>query len=164
MRLSCISVAIPFDWVILHWYACGADGRSLGVRSRDRLPNFLRWVDYFIFSPEVLRWRASRARAPLLCFYYVSEDMLCLLRDAIICYCYEGNKVISFATITVNGDCHRLNRNREIGISQWGVHQLICRYSVSVFSTISTDFVYCIQLTGRHLMGCLLAGRGIFRL
>ena len=32
-------VAIPADWVILHWYACGADGRtvagSLGVRSRD---------------------------------------------------------------------------------------------------------------------------------
>ena len=29
----------PFDWVILHWYACGADGQSLGwsvgVRSRD---------------------------------------------------------------------------------------------------------------------------------
>ena len=32
---SCIWVAIPVDWVILHWYACGADGRSLGVRSRD---------------------------------------------------------------------------------------------------------------------------------
>ena len=27
--LSCIWVAIPVDWVILHWYACGADGRSL---------------------------------------------------------------------------------------------------------------------------------------
>ena len=36
---SCIWVAIPVDWVILHWYACGADGRSggraVGVRSRD---------------------------------------------------------------------------------------------------------------------------------
>ena len=27
---SCIWVAIPVDWVILHWYACGADGRSGG--------------------------------------------------------------------------------------------------------------------------------------
>ena len=27
---SCIWVAIPVDWIILHWYACGADGRSLG--------------------------------------------------------------------------------------------------------------------------------------
>ena len=27
---SCIWVAIPVDWVILHWYTCGADGRSLG--------------------------------------------------------------------------------------------------------------------------------------
>ena len=27
---SCIWVAIPVDLVILHWYACDADGRSLG--------------------------------------------------------------------------------------------------------------------------------------
>ena len=26
---SCIWVAIPVDWVIFHWYACGADGRSV---------------------------------------------------------------------------------------------------------------------------------------
>ena len=36
---SCIWVAIPVNWVILHWYVCGADRRtvapSLGVRSRD---------------------------------------------------------------------------------------------------------------------------------
>ena len=36
---SCIWVAMLVDWVILHCYACGADGRSLGrvvgVRSRD---------------------------------------------------------------------------------------------------------------------------------
>ena len=25
--LSCIWVAIPVDWIILHWYACGADKR-----------------------------------------------------------------------------------------------------------------------------------------
>ena len=34
--LSCVWVAIPVDWVILHWYAaCVADGQSVGVRSRD---------------------------------------------------------------------------------------------------------------------------------
>ena len=37
--LTCIWVAVPVDRVILHWYACGADGRSggrlVGVRSRD---------------------------------------------------------------------------------------------------------------------------------
>ena len=27
---SCIWVAISVDSVILHWYACGVDGRSLG--------------------------------------------------------------------------------------------------------------------------------------
>ena len=30
MWLRCISVAIPVDWIILHWYACGADGQSGG--------------------------------------------------------------------------------------------------------------------------------------
>ena len=57
--LSRIGVAIPVDWVILHWYSCGADGRSLG-RSLARctvtwLPNFLGWVVYHIFLPMVLR-------------------------------------------------------------------------------------------------------------
>ena len=53
MWLRCISVAIPVDWIILHWYACGAGGlsvgRSVGVRSRDfqifsmgSLPHFLK--------------------------------------------------------------------------------------------------------------------------
>ena len=56
-------------WVILHWYVCGADGRSL-ERAVSRctvtwLPNFLGWVDYFIFLPMMLRWCASCARAPL---------------------------------------------------------------------------------------------------
>ena len=66
---SCIWVAIPIDWVILHWYACGADGRSLGPIGRavygHVITKFSRMVDYFIFLPMVLRWRASRARAPL---------------------------------------------------------------------------------------------------
>ena len=52
---SCMWVAIPVDWAILHWYDCGADrrsgGRSVRVRSRD----------YQIFSPMVLR-RARFAR------------------------------------------------------------------------------------------------------
>ena len=56
ITLSCIWVAIPVDWVILHWYAWVADGRCT-VTS---LPNFLGLVDYFIFLPMVLRWRDSR--------------------------------------------------------------------------------------------------------
>ena len=43
---SRIWVAIPVDWVILHWYACGADGRSLrravGRCTVTWLPNFTR--------------------------------------------------------------------------------------------------------------------------
>ena len=31
LHLGCL----PVDWVILHWYTCGADGRRTGVRSRD---------------------------------------------------------------------------------------------------------------------------------
>ena len=62
--LSYIWVAIPVNWIILHWYTCGADGRAVGVRSRD----------YQIFSegshttflyPWCSAARASRSRAPL---------------------------------------------------------------------------------------------------
>ena len=61
--LSRIWFAIPVDWVILHWYACGADGRSLD-RSLARctvtwLPNFLGWVDYHISLAMALRPRAA---------------------------------------------------------------------------------------------------------
>ena len=31
LHLGCL----PVDWVILHWYTCGADGWRTGVRSRD---------------------------------------------------------------------------------------------------------------------------------
>ena len=41
------------------------DGLSGGRCTVTWLPNFLGWVDNFIFSPMVLRWRPSRARAPL---------------------------------------------------------------------------------------------------
>ena len=50
---SYIWVAIPIDWVILHWFACGADGQSGGRacgRTVTWLPKFLGWVDYFILK------------------------------------------------------------------------------------------------------------------
>ena len=63
---SCIWVAIPVDWVILHWYmpVVRTDGRSVGVRSRD----------YQVFSdgrittfsyPWCFAMRALREKAPL---------------------------------------------------------------------------------------------------
>ena len=58
--LSCIWVAMPVDWVILHWYACGAYGRSLARCTVKWLPNFLGWVDYHISLAMGLRPRAVR--------------------------------------------------------------------------------------------------------
>ena len=54
---SCIWFAIPVDWVILHWFACGAVGRSVGVRARDyqTFSDGIGWVVYHIFLPMVLR-------------------------------------------------------------------------------------------------------------
>ena len=52
---NCIWVAIPVGWVSLHWYACGADGRSVG-RTVTWLSKFLEWVDHQIFLPMVLRF------------------------------------------------------------------------------------------------------------
>ena len=50
--LSYIWVAIPVNWIILHWYACGADGRAVGVRSRD----YQIFSHFHISLPMVLRW------------------------------------------------------------------------------------------------------------
>ena len=61
---SCIWVAIPVGWVILHWYACGADGRSVGRCTVTWLPNFLGWVDYHIFLPMVLRCARFARESP----------------------------------------------------------------------------------------------------
>ena len=78
ITLSSIWVAIPVDWVILHWYACGADGRAGGhvitkISRMGRLPHFLRygatlartsrvdlryyhWDDHYVFSNYSSRW------------------------------------------------------------------------------------------------------------
>ena len=70
ITLSCIWVAIPVDWVILHWYACGADGRSLG-RSLGRsvyghvITKFSRMDRLLHFLTHGAPMAGSRARAPL---------------------------------------------------------------------------------------------------
>ena len=56
---SCIWVAIPVDWVILHWYACGADGQRVDGRTGTWLPKFFGWVDYHIFLGMGLRSRGA---------------------------------------------------------------------------------------------------------
>ena len=42
------------------------------------LPNFLGWVDYLIFLAMVLRWRASRARDPLIIVLSCTHKCLAL--------------------------------------------------------------------------------------
>ena len=65
---SCIWAAIPVDWVILHWYVCGADGRCRVTW----LPNFLGWVVYHIFLPMVLRCvRFERESSAIMSFYHI---------------------------------------------------------------------------------------------
>ena len=57
---SCIWVAIPIDSVILHWYACGADGRGSdnhiflgGVYMRKLAPARVSYRDDFLISYRV---------------------------------------------------------------------------------------------------------------
>ena len=55
---SCIWVAIPVYWVILHSFGMPVvrtDGRLVGRSTVTWLPNFLGWVVYHIFVPIVLR-------------------------------------------------------------------------------------------------------------
>ena len=60
---SCIWVAIPVDLVILHWYACGADGWS-GGRSVHRhvITKFPRMGSLPHFLTHGAPLRALRAR------------------------------------------------------------------------------------------------------
>ena len=59
---SCIWVAIPVDWVILHWYACGADGRSLGRAYGHLITKFSRIgrLPHFLTHGTPLRARELR--------------------------------------------------------------------------------------------------------
>ena len=68
---SCIWVAIPVDWVILHWYACGADGRTV-----DRsvwvtwLPNFLVWEDLLTHGAPLASSATTITTASYYYYYY----------------------------------------------------------------------------------------------
>ena len=82
---SYIWVAIPVEWVILHWYACGADGRCTVTW----LPNFLLWVIYHIFLPMVLRCarfarESSDINGWLKRFFLGPTNHSCLLSQGII--------------------------------------------------------------------------------
>ena len=54
-----------------HWYACGADGRSV-ARSVTWLPNFLRWVDLFTHGAPLARFEHG---APLSTTCGNSQEM-----------------------------------------------------------------------------------------
>ena len=66
--MSCIWVAIPVDWIILHWYTCGADGRSGGrsvgrsVGVRYVITKFSRMGSLLHFFTLGAPLRALRAR------------------------------------------------------------------------------------------------------
>ena len=69
---SGIWVAIPVDWVILHWYACDADGWSGGRCRVTWLPNFLGWVVYHMLLPMVFRCaRFVRESSAIISFYHI---------------------------------------------------------------------------------------------
>ena len=60
--LSYIWVTIPVDWIILHWYSCGADGRSGGRCTVTWLPNFFRMGSLPHFFTHGAPLRDLRAR------------------------------------------------------------------------------------------------------
>ena len=61
---SCIWVVIPDDWVILNWYACGADGRPYGHMITKNFSD-----GYHIFLDMGLRFARKRTReASLICW------------------------------------------------------------------------------------------------
>ena len=65
LHLGCNTCWLSYFTFVCLW--CGQTvSWASGGRCTDMwLPNFLRWVDYFIFLPMVLCWRTSRMRALL---------------------------------------------------------------------------------------------------
>ena len=73
VTLSCIWISIPVNWVILHWYASGADGRAYGhvitkISRIDRLPRVRSPV-----APYQVCGYASALRARVALLYYSSS-------------------------------------------------------------------------------------------
>ena len=100
---SCIWVAIPVDWVILHWYTCGADGRSGCRCTVTWLPSFLGWVVYHIFLPMVLRC-ALRARELR---YYITYFLFRLEIEVFILASFKSEEVLEVVNFVWNKRCMR---------------------------------------------------------
>ena len=103
---SCIWVAIPVDWVILHWYTCCADGRSGGRCTVKWLPSFLGWVIYHIFLPIVLRC-ALRARELR---YYITYFLFRLEIEVFILASFKSEEVLEVVNFVWNKRCMRSDR------------------------------------------------------
>ena len=103
---SCIWVAIPVDWVILHWYTCCADGRSGGRCAVKWLPSFLGWVVYHIFLPTVLRcaFRARELR------YYITYFLFRLEIEVFILASFKSEEVLEVVNFVWNKRCMRSDR------------------------------------------------------
>ena len=89
---------MPVDWVILLWYACGADEQVTVTW----LPKVLGWVDYHIFLGMRLHSRAQRARMELR--YDLIDPCVSVLFITINIYspslgkCATGSIVFSICT------------------------------------------------------------------
>ena len=75
---SCIWVAIPVDWVILHWYACDADGRSVYGHVITKFSRMVRLLHFLTHG------------APLARFARETSAMTTHMSLAISCYWWNG--------------------------------------------------------------------------
>ena len=59
---SCIWVAIPVDWVVLQWYACGEDGQTVGRAYGHVITKFYRRgrLLHFLTDGALLRLLSAR--------------------------------------------------------------------------------------------------------
>ena len=59
---SCIWVTIPVDWVILHWYACGAKGQSVSGSIGHTYGHVITKISRMGSLPHFLRYGATLMR------------------------------------------------------------------------------------------------------
>ena len=120
--LSCILVAIPVDWIILHWYACGADRQSDGRCTVTWLPNFLGWIVYHISLSMVLRCARFACESSAKMKLSVNEPKLtglCMGKE--MCYYSTGlDFKICFRSEKLPG----LSRNRPLAFKKLCHHYI----------------------------------------
>ena len=142
---SCIWVAIPVYWVILHWYACGGDERSVSPVYSHEITKHLSdgwWAPGWVMGrlPHFLRYGATLACVEL---GYRTKGQFLGEHHVV----WTGKKVSSLAVVA-RTDCMMIGRGIEFSQGHAAKNQ-----PMAVRNIITKQFII-IPCTQIYLFSC----------